>query len=157
MYYAMDALLNGVVYGQGADGATKISVKQGTFQFEGAPYYLPGYNAVKGSEFVPEGDNIEYFRSLPLLWDYYGYYFMATNNENAKYYIAYSPDIAPGKAGLGDDKTYSNGSSGRVGSYKKIYVNEEEFKTKLGYKTFNISASAAKLDYDAANGCFYVK
>lgn len=157
MYYAMDALLNGVVYGQGADGATKISVKQGTFQFEGAPYYLPGYNAVKGSEFLPEGDNIEYFRSVPLLWDYYGYYFIATNNENAKYYIAYSPDIAPGKASLGDDKTYSNGSNYRVGSYKKIYVNENEFKTKLGYKTFNISASAAKLDYDAANGCFYVK
>ena len=163
-YWAKDVIYNGTLLGQGIDSATKItpSATSGKIDFTSAKYYSKDYDPINGSTFLPEADGVadkSNYRSLPLLWDFYGFYFLANysnwREENMKYYISYDAETTQkeGTATRGDT-TYLNGDG--FHNFKKIVVNEQEFKAAVGYGTKTLPAANATVAWDNTQG-FHVE
>ena len=141
-------------YGQGIDGATKITVQNGKLDFYSAAYYVPGYNAVKGCTFCPTPPEGLNYGKIPLIWDYCGYYFTNYGNNEynpQKYYISFKKEdggtVKAGTAALGKEYPYAG--------FNTIVVNEDEFKEALHYDHITLSDKNVNIKWDQA-GYFYV-
>ena len=148
-----------ILYGQGIDGATKITLDAtvNNYEIEGAPYYDPKYDPITGYScdkitgygFTPEGDGINLGDSQ-LSWDYYGFYCTAIYGVNPdaegatdKYYIQFDNQMT--------------GQNARIeGDF--LYVNEEEFKKALNYyDKLKLPTDVTKLQLVWNNGYFQVQ
>ena len=176
VYWAHDVIMQDKdLFGQGADGATKISAKDGKIEFVSAAYYDPDYNAVKGSEFrLPDGfgkdDNFT-GDNIPLMWDFCGYYFVNLIDPSSpkRYYISFKTKdgrtAQPGERFIGDTHQYGtpyqDGETMIIPStprdFTTIVVNETEFKNALKYGTISLSATNVTIEWDTEDGHFYVK
>lgn len=149
VYWSRDILHPDYTYGQGIDGATKITVQNGKLDFYSAAYYVPGYNAVKGCTFCPTSPEGLSYGGIPLIWDYCGYYFTNYGNNEynpQKYYISFKKEdggtVEAGTAALG--KAYPNAG------FNTIVVNEKEFKDALHYGHITLSDKNVSLQWAEA-------
>lgn len=156
VYWSSAQFENGM-FGQGADGATRITAENGKFNFYSAPYYSPDYNAVKGSAFHPTPTDSFNYDGIPLMWDYCGFYFINYGNSDleTRYYISFQnadgSKVARGQAVADYTGTTLDGKI-----FKKIAVNEDEFKEALHYSDIQLSETGTHLLWNEEDGYFYV-
>ncbi len=132
---ADDTPLAETAFGTGVAGMTKVTVDDTTVTFTGAPYYNSKYSPTNGYANIDRIGGANEGESRYLNWDYYGWY--VSNGLFRSGYLTQS----------GSDGALSNADA-------NFTVEENAFKSAVGYGDFVFDTNDAELVYD---GYFHVQ